>query len=169
MQKIIEALNGLLTAVTELANNSKVADITPVTEDTADADVEIVDVVEVETETEAEKDKETEQIEKFVNENIDAIKKDDFNERLLKAMKLLKGEKIEMGKKPSVEKIVEIIVGSGASAEQGAESAAAINDILLTSADGNDFLVEFNNAIEQRYNDVHSNATIYDSFKKFRE
>ncbi len=93
MQKIIEALNGLLTAVTELANNSKVADITPVTEDTADADVEIVDVVEVETETEAEKDKETEQIEKFVNENIDAIKKDDFNERLLKAMKLLKGEK----------------------------------------------------------------------------
>ena len=35
MQKIIEALNGLLTAVTELANNSKVADITPVTEDTA--------------------------------------------------------------------------------------------------------------------------------------
>lgn len=71
-----------------------------------------------------------------------------------------------MGKKPSVEKIVEIIVGSGASAEQGAESASAINEILLTSADGNDFLTEFNNAIEQRYNDVHSNATIYDDFKK---
>ena len=69
-------------------------------------------------------------------------------------------------KKPTTEQIVEIVVGTGATALQGAESATLIANILSTSADGNDYLTEFNNAIEQRYNDTSENATIYDIFKK---
>ena len=69
-------------------------------------------------------------------------------------------------KKPTEEQIVEAVVAAGATAPQAAESAAAITSLMETNPDSNDFLTEFNNAIEQRYNDVHSNATIYDRFKK---
>lgn len=71
-----------------------------------------------------------------------------------------------MSKRPTDEQIVSIVVGTGATAQQGAESATLISNILTTSADSNDFLTEFNNAIEQRYNDTTDNATIYDAFKK---
>jgi len=69
-------------------------------------------------------------------------------------------------KKPTEEQIVEVIVEAGATAQQAAKSAAAITSLMATNPDRNDFLTEFNNAIEQRYNDTHSNATIYDRFKK---
>ena len=71
-----------------------------------------------------------------------------------------------MSKRPKAEEIVEAVVASGATAEQGADSAQSIVSLMAQNADANDFLTEFNNAIEQRYNDVHSNATIYDRFKK---
>lgn len=71
-----------------------------------------------------------------------------------------------MAKRPSVEQITAAVIGAGATAEQGAASAQAITNLLATSPDANDYLTEFNNAIEQRWNDVHSNATIYDRFKK---
>lgn len=71
-----------------------------------------------------------------------------------------------MSKRPTAEQIAEIVIGAGATAEQGAESATNISNLLATSADSNDFLTEFNNAIEQQYNDTHDNATIYDRFKK---
>jgi len=69
-------------------------------------------------------------------------------------------------KKPSESDILAAVVGAGASPEIGAASAQAVYEMLATSPDGNDYLVEFNNAIEQRYNDTHSNATIYDAFRK---
>ena len=70
-----------------------------------------------------------------------------------------------MAKRPSAEDIVTAVVATGATPEQGAESAAAITTLLAQSADANTFLSEFNNAIEQKYNDTHGNATIYDRFK----
>lgn len=69
-------------------------------------------------------------------------------------------------KKPTDTQIAAAVVAAGATALQAAESAAAITSLMATNPDGNDFLTEFNNAIEQRYNDIHSNATIYDRFKK---
>jgi len=69
-------------------------------------------------------------------------------------------------KRPTAEKIAAAVITAGATSEQGAESAAAIVELMATNPDSNDFLTEFNNAIEQRYNDVHGNATIYDAFKK---
>ena len=69
-------------------------------------------------------------------------------------------------KKPTEAQIVTAIVAAGATGPQAAESAAAITSLMATNPDSNDFLTEFNNAIEQRYNDIHSNATIYDRFKK---
>lgn len=68
-------------------------------------------------------------------------------------------------KRPTPEQIVEAVVASGATAEQGAASATAITSLLAQSPDRNDYLTEFNNAIQQRWNDVHSTATIYDRFK----
>lgn len=68
-------------------------------------------------------------------------------------------------KRPTPEQIVEEVVKTGATPEQGAASATAITTLLAQSPDANDYLTEFNNAIEQRWNDTHSNATIYDRFK----
>ena len=69
-------------------------------------------------------------------------------------------------KRPDAATIAEVVVTTGATAQQGADSALAITALLASSPDANDFLTEFNNSIEQRYNDAHSNATIYDAFKK---
>ncbi len=71
-----------------------------------------------------------------------------------------------MAKRPTTAQITEVVVASGATAQQGADSAVLLTGLLQGSADSNDFLTEFNNAIEQRYNDVADNATIYDEFKK---
>ena len=71
-----------------------------------------------------------------------------------------------MAKRPTTAEITEVVVASGATAQQGADSAVLLTGLLQGSADSNDFLAEFNNAIEQRYNDVADNATIYDEFKK---
>lgn len=68
-------------------------------------------------------------------------------------------------KRPTPEQIVEEVVKTGATPEQGAASATAITTLLAQSPDANDYLTEFNNAIEQRWNDTHSNGTIYDRFK----
>lgn len=71
-----------------------------------------------------------------------------------------------MAQKPTAEEIAAAVVASGATAEQGAASATAISAMLETNPQGNDFLKEFNNKIQQVWNDTHSNATIYDRFKK---
>lgn len=68
-------------------------------------------------------------------------------------------------KRPTAEQIAAAVVAAGATAPQGADSAIAITALMAQSPDANDYLSEFNNAIEQRYNDAHSNATIYDRFK----
>lgn len=68
--------------------------------------------------------------------------------------------------KPSAEDIAAAVVASGATAEQGAASATAISALLATSPQGNDFLPEFNNKIQQVWNDTHSSATIYDRFRR---
>lgn len=70
-----------------------------------------------------------------------------------------------MSKRPTVEQIAAAVVATGATAQQGADSAQAITALLATSPDANDYLPEFNNAIQQRWNDVHSTSTIYDRFK----
>lgn len=70
-----------------------------------------------------------------------------------------------MSKRPKTDEIAAAIIAAGATAEQGAEGAAAIASLLAQSPDANAFLTEFNNAIEQRWNDTHSSATIYDRFK----
>lgn len=70
------------------------------------------------------------------------------------------------GQKPTAEEITAAVVASGATAEQAAASATSISALLATSPQGNDFLTEFNNKIEQVYNDTHSDATIYDRFKR---
>lgn len=70
-----------------------------------------------------------------------------------------------MPKKPTVEQITAAVVATGATAEQGAESAQAITAMLATSPDANEYLPEFNNAIQQLWNDTHAADTIYDSFK----
>lgn len=70
-----------------------------------------------------------------------------------------------MSKKPTVEQIVAAVVASGATAEQGAESARAITALLSTSPDANAYLPEFNNAIQQLWNDTQAADTIYDEFK----
>lgn len=48
-------------------------------------------------------------------------------------------------------------------------NAAELTAMLSTAPNGNDYLTEFNNAIVQRWNDVHSDETIYDRFKKTAE
>lgn len=68
-------------------------------------------------------------------------------------------------KRPDAETIAAAVIETGASAQQGADSAVAITALMAQSPDANDYLTEFNNAIEQRYNDTHGNATIYDRFK----
>lgn len=68
-------------------------------------------------------------------------------------------------KRPTAEEIAAQVVAAGATAQQGADSAISITQLMAQSPDANDYLTEFNNAIQQRYNDTHSNATIYDSFK----
>lgn len=85
---------------------------------------------------------------------------------------------------PTNEELVTAVVTAGATAEQAAsaatsitnlnetsasESAAQISGAIGTSPDGNAYLSEFNNAIVQRWNDVHSDETIYDRFKKKAE
>lgn len=45
-------------------------------------------------------------------------------------------------------------------------NAETITGMLGTAPEGNAYLSEFNNAIIQRWNDVHSDETIYDRFKK---
>lgn len=85
---------------------------------------------------------------------------------------------------PTNEDLVTAVVTAGATAEQaaaastsitelnndGAASAATALTVMLgTSPNGNDYLTEFNNAIVQRWNDVHSDETIYDRFKKTAE
>lgn len=70
-----------------------------------------------------------------------------------------------MAQKPTVEDITAAVVASGATAEQAAASAASISALLTTSPQGNDYLPEFNNKIQQKWNDTHGNATIYDRFK----
>jgi len=69
-------------------------------------------------------------------------------------------------KRLTAEQIAAAVVATGATAQQGADSAEALAPLMAASPDMNDFLTEFNNSIEQRYNDAHSNATIYDAFKK---
>lgn len=69
-------------------------------------------------------------------------------------------------KKPTIEQITAAIVASGATAEQGAESARAITALWSTSPDANAYLPEFNNAIQQLWNDTHAADTIYDDFKQ---
>lgn len=71
-----------------------------------------------------------------------------------------------MAKRPTIEQITAAVVAAGATPEQGAASATAITAYMAQSPDANDYLAEFNNRIVQRWNDVHSNATIYDRFKK---
>lgn len=85
---------------------------------------------------------------------------------------------------PTDEQIVSAIVAAGATSEQAADATTSITDLnndgaasaattltamLGTSPNGNDYLTEFNNAIVQRWNDVHSDETIYDRFKKTAE
>lgn len=72
-----------------------------------------------------------------------------------------------MAQKPTNEQIAAAVVASGATAEQAATSAESISALLATSPQGNDFLVEFNNKIQQVWNDTHSAATIYDRFKRY--
>lgn len=85
---------------------------------------------------------------------------------------------------PSNEQIVSTVVDAGATAEQAAAASAGITELnndgaasaamtltamLGSSPNSNDYLTEFNNAIVQRWNDVHSDETIYDRFKKTAE
>lgn len=70
-----------------------------------------------------------------------------------------------MAKKPTEQEIAQAIVATGATGQQGADGAKAITAMLQTSPEGNDYLTEFNNAIKQKWNDTHANATIYDRFK----
>lgn len=71
-----------------------------------------------------------------------------------------------MAQKPTKEQLTAAVVASGATAEQAAASATSISAMLDTSPQGNDFLPEFNNKIQQIWNDTHSNATLYDRFKR---
>lgn len=68
--------------------------------------------------------------------------------------------------KPTKEEITAAVIASGATPEQGAASATAISAMLETNPQGNDYLPEFNNRIQQVWNDTHSDATIYDEFKR---
>lgn len=85
---------------------------------------------------------------------------------------------------PTNEQLVKAAVDAGATAEQAAAAATSITELnndgaasaattitnmLGTSPNSNDYLTEFNNAIVQRWNDVHSDETIYDRFKKTAE
>lgn len=74
-----------------------------------------------------------------------------------------------MAKRPTKEQIVEEIIKTGATAEQGAAGAEAITVLMQSSPEANDYLTEFNNKIEQRWNDLHPNETIYDRFKNSTE
>lgn len=74
-----------------------------------------------------------------------------------------------MAQKPTIEEIAAAVIASGATPEQGAQSAQTISKYLETNPQGNDFLSEFNNKIQQVYNDTHSDVTIYDRFKKSAE
>ena len=71
-----------------------------------------------------------------------------------------------MAKRPTTTEIVAAITAAGAEAEEAAEAAASIDEMLAPSPDANAFLSEFNNKIAQRWNDVHGDRTIYDRFRK---
>lgn len=68
--------------------------------------------------------------------------------------------------KPTDEEMTAAIIAAGATAEQAAASVASISAMLSNSPQGNDYLTEFNNAVIQRWNDVHGDRTIYDRFKR---
>lgn len=73
-------------------------------------------------------------------------------------------------KRPTTEQVVEAVVNAGATAQQGADASVAIQAILANTApDKNDYLTNFNNKVVTRWNDLHSNATIYDKFKKSQD
>lgn len=72
-----------------------------------------------------------------------------------------------MAKNPTIEEITAAVVASGATAEQGAASAQSITAMMSTNPERNDFLPEFNNRILQKWNDTHSDATIYDRFRTY--
>lgn len=68
-------------------------------------------------------------------------------------------------KRPTVDQIVNASVTAGATPEISAQIATVITEMMAQSPDANSYLPEFNNAIERRWIDLHSDATIYDRFK----